>query len=132
MSEVGAQEVMDRRRRRGVFLTYLIVVFLLFSAAAWLVMPTMLKTAREVADMADRSVPRSVQLLFTTMTLFKLFWIPCAIGTGILAVLGAKGLLDGMIPVLNLLLVLLGAGLIVLCFLSYFLPTILLTSSLAP
>jgi len=128
MSEPTPTDVAIKKRRRITFGVYLGLVFLIATLAAWWILPTFASHVKQVSDVGPTvAVPTIVVAFMKFATIFKILWVPIAIGCFVLGYFGTRGLLDPFLPILNIVLVLFGAGLIVVCFLGVFMPVFALT-----
>jgi hypothetical protein len=131
MTEPTPTEVAIKKRRRITFGVYLGLVFLVATLAAWWILPTFASHAKQISDAGPTAAAPTIVVAFMKFaTIFKILWVPIAIGGVVLGICGARGLLDPFLPLLNVLLVLLGAGLIVVCFLGVFMPMFAMTGML--
>lgn len=131
MTEPNPTEVAIKKRRRITFGVYLGLVFLIATLAAWWILPTFASHVKQVSDVGPAAaVPTMVVAFMKFATIFKILWVPIAIGCVVLGILGTRGMLDPFLPLLNIVLMLFGAGLIVVCFLGVFMPVFALTGAL--
>ena len=118
----------DRRK----FAMRVAVVFLILSILAWWALPR-LETQHQVFShaLAQKKAPKTtaapgvVSMLAGMAGVFKGFWVAIAIGCGAAVALAFTGKIDSLIPVLNIAVLLLGAGGVALTFYVFYAPTLI-------
>ncbi|MHC4606906.1 MAG: hypothetical protein ACYTAF_08200 [Planctomycetota bacterium] len=113
-------EVVRKKKMRIRFIATLVVVFLIFTVLSFLLLPAFESNLREVARNAQPGVAESVGLLTVVTAFFKISWALIGVGCGVLAFLAWTGALDRLIPLLQIVVVLAGAGAIAAAFLAYY------------
>jgi len=121
------------RRDRRRFAVRVVLVFAVLSILAWWALPR-LEARHNVLEgvrLPGRTVgapaaPTAVTLLAKSAGVFKVFWVAIAAGCGIAMLLGFTGKIDNLVPVLNLVLLLVGAGAAALTIYVFYAPTLLL------
>ncbi len=117
MSEQAPTEKAARLKTRNKFVTYVILTMLIASAAAWFVMPAMTKLPADFPAAKAEGLAKTAQ---TAVTWFKAFWVVIIIAGVGACVLSRTGMLDPFLPLLNVLLLVTGVGIVGLCLFSYY------------
>ncbi len=122
------------RKDRKKFAMRVLLVFGILSVLAWWALPRLSEEHDKVIKMASKKnppkVPGVISLLATGSGLFKAFWVAIAIGCAAAVVLAFTGKIDTLVPVLNIAVLLVGAGAIALTFYVFYAPTLMMIEGL--
>jgi hypothetical protein len=119
------------RKDRKAFAVRVLIVFSVLSILAWWALPRLESQYGEFSRSAMRKVshsgtePASIRLLSGLAGWFKVLWVAIAIGCGAGVLLAFTGKIDTLVPVLNIAVLLLGAGALGLTFYVFYAPTLL-------
>jgi len=121
------------RRDRKRFAARVALVFAILSILAWWALPRLEARHKmlEGVRVAGRTIkadeaPTAVKLLAKSAGFFQVFWTAIAIACAVAVVLGFTGKIDTLMPVLNLVVLLVGAAAVGLTFYVFYAPTLLL------
>jgi hypothetical protein len=118
------------RRDRKRFAARVVLVFSILSILAWWALPRLEEQHRQVkaqglAKRVPGEVPTRVGLLVGMAGWFKVLWGAIAIGCAAAILLALTGKIDTLVPVLNMAVLLVGAGALGLTFYVFYAPTLL-------
>ncbi len=107
-------EVNIRFRRRNQFTLNVVLILTIMAAAAWWILPSMTKLP---PDMPTK-IEGAAKFAIAAATWFRVFWLVCLVAGAGLVFLARRGVLDPLLPLLNLLLLVTGVGVVALCLFS--------------
>ena len=122
------------RKDRKKFAMRVLIVFGVLSILAWWALPRLAEQYDQVASIHVKKGPPKtsgfVHFLATASGVFKGFWVAIAIGCAAAVVLAFTGKIDSLVPVLNIAVLLVGAGALGLTFYVFYAPTLIMIEGL--
>ena len=118
------------RKDRKKFAMRVLLVFGILTVLAWWALPRLAEQHEQVIKLhvkkSPPKIPVTIDLLASMSGVFKAFWVAIAIGCGAAVVLAFTGKIDTLVPVLNIAVLLVGAGAIAVTFYVFYAPTLLM------
>jgi hypothetical protein len=122
------------RKDRKKFAMRVLIIFGILSILAWWALPRLADQYEQVTRMNTRKLPPKtstfVGFLASASGVFKAFWVAIAIGCAAAVLLAFTGKIDTLVPVLNIVVLLVGAGAIALTFYVFYAPTVIMIEGL--
>ena len=136
MAEEDEEDLIDpgwlrrARARRVKFCIYVIVMFGVLSGIAWVALPMVHKQAEKInkelgsnVGGVEKEKRAQADEIIKWVNWFRFFWVFIAIGCVAAISLAFTGKIDGLVPILNLLVLAVGVGAIVFTVYIFWLPT---------
>ncbi len=120
-------ERIRKKKLRKRFVAGLAVVFVICLVFTFWVMPRMGAAIEEVVEAANVSPDEASNFLYDTAGLFQVFVGFIAIGCLVMVFVALRGYVDNLLPLLNILILVLGFGLVALTLYAYFAPILSMT-----
>ena len=125
--EDALSERIQKRKLRARFVGGLAVVFVICLVFTFWALPYMGAAIEAVVKESGVSPAESSNFLYKAAGLFKVFVGAIAIGCLVMAFVALRGYVDRLLPILNIVILVLGFGLVALTFYAYFAPIISLS-----
>lgn len=120
------------RKDRKHFACRVVLVFGVLSVLAWWALPMLegrhadvIKTLAAKKKATSPSVPAPVKILLWMEGWFKALWVAIGIGCAVAILVALTGKIDTLLPVLNIAVLLIGAGAVGLTIYVFYAPTLI-------
>ena len=120
--EDALSERIRKRKLRARFVGGLAVVFVICLVFTIWVLPSMGAKIEDVVEAANVSPDRASNFLNDAAGLFQVFVGFIAIGCLVMVFVALRGYVDNLLPILNILILVLGFGLVGLTLYAYYAP----------
>jgi hypothetical protein len=128
---IPPQWLMAARKNRKKFISTVVVLFLICTLLAFWALPMMVARSNEVIkESGHGKLPGHIQTVLFVATWFKMFWVAIAIGCGVAIGAALTGKVDGLLPILNIGMMVAAAGAVAFMFYVFYLPAQILVERL--